>query len=89
MESRRKTDALKEERQKVVREHRKQERERVQEGKQPYYLKEAEVRNKMLERRFEGLGEKRLEKVIEKRRKKQAGREKKMLPERRMLGEGA
>ena len=88
MESRRKAEEGKEERQAVIREHRKLERERVRSGKTPYYLKEGEVRSKVLEKRFEGMGKRKVERVIERRRKKVAGREKKMMPERRGFGEG-
>ena len=87
MESRRKAEELKEERQKVVREHRKEEKERVKEGKRPFYLKKAEQKTRVLEKRFEGMGPKKVDKVIAKRRKKQAGKEKKMLPQRRRGGE--
>ena len=86
MESRRKADELKEERQRVLREYRKQEKERVKEGKRPYYLKEGELKTKVLEKRFEEMGIKRAQKVIEKRSKRNAGKEKKLLPERRRAG---
>ena len=87
MESRRKAEVLKEEEQKVVREHRKEEKERVKEGKQPFYLKKGDLKTRVLEKRFEGMGEKKVNKVIERRRKKQAGKEKKMLPHRRFGGD--
>ncbi|KAL8796020.1 MAG: hypothetical protein Q9195_001596 [Heterodermia aff. obscurata] len=53
MESRRKAEQLKEESQRVVREHRKEEKERVREGKRPFYLKKAEQKTRVLEKRFE------------------------------------
>ena len=87
MESRKKADVLKEERQNVVREHRKQEKERVKEGKTPFYLKKGDVKTKMLEKRFEGMGPKKIERVMERRRKKMAGKDKKLLPQRRRVGD--
>lgn len=87
MESRRKAEEMKEETQGVMREHRKQEKERIKEGKQPFYLKKGDLKTKVLEKRFEGMGEKKANNAIERRRKKQAGKEKKALPQRRMGGD--
>jgi len=83
MESRRQAEDAKEKQREVVREHRKGEKERVREGKKPFYLKEGEIRKRVLVKRFEGMGEKKREKVVERRRKKKAGKEKKMMPKRR------
>lgn len=83
MESRRQAEDAKEREREVVREHRKGERERVKDGKKPFYLKEGEVRKRVLVKRFEGMGERTRERVVERRRKKKAGREKKMMPRRR------
>ena len=87
MESRRKAEEMKEEKQSIVREHRKAEKERVKEGKRPFYLKKAEQKTRVLQKRFEGMGAKKVDKVIEKRRKKQEGKQKKMLPRRRTAEE--
>ena len=83
MENRRQADDAREREQKVVREHRKEEKAKVKEGKKPFYLKEGEIKKRALIERFEGMGEKKRERVMEKRRKKRAGKEKKMMPDRR------
>lgn len=72
----------------MVREHRKEEKERMKEGKKPFYLKEGEIKKRALVTRFEGMGEKKRERVLERRRRKKAGKEKKMIPERRRVVEG-
>ena len=81
MESKRQAEEAMEREQKVLREHRKQEKARVKDGKKPFYLKEGEIKKRAQVARFEGMGEKKREKVVERRRKKQAGKEKKKMPE--------
>ena len=88
MESRRQAADAREREQKVIREHRKEEKAKVKEGKKPFYLKEGEIKKRALVERFEGMGEKKRERVIEKRRKKRAGKEKKLMPDRRRSMEG-
>ena len=88
MESRRQADEAKERQQKVIREHRKEEREKVREGKKPFFLKEGEIKKRALVARFEGMGEKKRERVVARRRKKMAGKERKGMPERRRRVEG-
>lgn len=83
MESRKQAEEARERERVVVREHRKGETEKVKEGKRPFFLKEGEVRRRVLVGRFEGMGERRRERVVERRRKKMAGREKKLMPVRR------
>ncbi|MCJ1354358.1 MAG: rRNA biogenesis protein rrp36 [Icmadophila ericetorum] len=83
MEAQQKTKAAKEAEQAVLREHRKKEREAVEKGKKPYFLKKGEAKKNVLVRRFEGLGEKRVEKVIERRRKKKAAKERRGMPDYR------
>ena len=68
----------------MIRQHRKEERDKVRGGKQPYFLKRGELKKRVEDKRFEGVGEKKKERIMEKRRKKQAGKEKKLLPERRV-----
>ena len=91
MESRKKAQDAKDLRQGVVRAHRARERELVKQGKKPFYLKKAELQRRVLVERFEGLGEKQVEKVIERRRRKTAAKERKRIPEGRRRGgrEGA
>lgn len=85
MESRKKTQDAKELRQGVVRAHRMREKELVKQGKKPFYLKKAELQRRALVERFEGLGEKQVDKVIERRRKKKAAAERKRIPEGRRV----
>lgn len=85
MESRRQVEEAKEREQKVIREHRKEEKVKVQEGKKPFYLKEGEVKKRALVARFEGMGDKKRERIVGRKQKKQAGKEKKMIPERRSV----
>ena len=85
MESKKKTQELKEQRQDVLRKHRKEEREKVEKGKRPFYLKRGEIMERTLKERFEHMKGKQIEKVVEKRRRKQTGKERRVMPvERRM-----
>lgn len=87
MESRQKARAAKESQQEIIREHRKNEKEAIGKGKRPFYLKKAEQKTLALVKRFEGLGEKKAERVMERRRRKKAGRERKRMPDERRGGE--
>ena len=87
MQNRRRARDDKERRQAVVREHRRKEKEAVKEGKKPYYLKQGEIREKALVGKFEGMKGKERERAIERRRRKDAQREKKSMPRpRRVAG---
>ena len=87
MENRIKSQEAKEREQAVVSAHRKEERGRVEQGKQPYYLKTKEVKERALVERFKGMKGKEREKIVEKRRKKEGQKERKRMPEgRRMVG---
>lgn len=83
MESRKKAQQMKEQQQEVLRKHRKEEREKVEQGKKPFYLKKGEQKKRALEERFKAMKGKQVDKVIERRRKKMAGRERRSMPERR------
>ncbi|KAK4148209.1 uncharacterized protein C8A04DRAFT_24008 [Dichotomopilus funicola] len=80
MESRQRAQARKDREQAVLEAHRKQEKELVKQGKTPFYLKRAEQKKRVLVEQFQGLKKGQVDKAIERRRKKVAGREKKMLP---------
>jgi ribosomal RNA-processing protein 36 len=88
MESRERAEERKLKRQEVVREHRRKEREAVQGGKTPFFLKKAEIEKRTLVKRFEGLGEKKVARVVERRRKKLAGRERREMPVERRGADG-
>ena len=80
MESRKRHEQLAEQRQEVLRQHRRQEKEQVKEGKQPFFLKRAEVKERALKERFEGMKSKERQKAVERRRKKITSKERKGMP---------
>jgi len=80
MENRKKARERKEREEAVVERHRKEEKELVRQGKQPYYLKKKEVEKRVLVDTFGELKGKKLDRVIERRRKKVEGKEKKKMP---------
>ncbi len=83
MESKKKAQMRKQKEQEILDKHRKAEKELVKQGKQPFYLKKAEQKKRVLLDQFGGLKGKKLDHVIERRRKKQEGREKKKMPFKR------
>ncbi len=87
--SRIKTRETKEKQEAVRRDWKKQEIKRVSEGKKPYYLKEGDYKKLELVQRYEEIKERggSVEKFLEKRRKKNAAREHRLMPyERRSAG---
>ena len=83
MESRKKVQEMKEQQQEVLRKHRKEEKEKIEQGKRPFYLKKADQKKMALVEKFEGMKGKQVDKLIERRRKKKAARERKGMPEAR------
>ncbi len=61
-------------------EHRKQEKELVKQGKKPFYLKKSEQKKRVLIDKFASMKKGQVDRAIERRRKKVAGKEKKELP---------
>jgi len=80
MESRKKAQIRKDREQEILDRHRKEEKELVKQGKQPFYLKKAEQKKRVLLDQYSGLTGKQLDRVIERRRKKVEGKEKKKMP---------
>jgi ribosomal RNA-processing protein 36 len=80
MESRKRAQARKDKEQEVLDRHRKEEKELVKQGKKPFYLKKAEQKKRLLLDQYGGLKVKQLDHVIERRRKKVEGKEKKKMP---------
>ena len=80
MESRKKAQLRKNREKEVLDRHRKEEKELVKQGKKPFYLKRAEQKKRLLLDQFGELKGKQLDHVIERRRKKLEGREKKKIP---------
>lgn len=85
MESKQKTQRKKTHEQEVLRAHRTKEKEQIAQGKKPFYLKRAEQKKLALVHRYQSMKGKQVDKVIERRRKKKASREKKDMPEERRV----
>ncbi|KAF4556829.1 putative rRNA biogenesis protein RRP36 [Elsinoe fawcettii] len=85
MQNRKKSRLDKERQQSVLREHRKKEKEAIEQGKQPFYLKRSELKKQTLVSKFEGMKSKDREKAIERRRKKDSQKEKKSMPAPRRI----
>ncbi|KAL8847408.1 MAG: hypothetical protein Q9221_007554 [Calogaya cf. arnoldii] len=88
MESRKKAQQIKDQDSEIQKAHRAKEKELVKQGKRPFYLKKGEQKKLALLKRFEGIKGKRLDKVIERRRKKNAQKERRDMPEERRLVNG-
>jgi ribosomal RNA-processing protein 36 len=67
----------------VLKERKREEMEKVRHGKQPFYLKKSEERKLVMEDKYSKLGKKKLEKVLEKKRKKKEGKELRRMPRQR------
>ncbi|KAK0739664.1 hypothetical protein B0T21DRAFT_284761 [Apiosordaria backusii] len=87
MESKKKAQERKDKAQKVLDEHKRQEKELVRQGKNPFYLKRSEQKKRVLVEQFKGLRKGQVDRAIERRRKKVAGKEKKLLPFARRTAE--
>lgn len=87
MENRKKARERREREEAVLERHRKEEKELVKQGKQPFYLKKKEVEKRVLVDTFGELKGRKLERVIERRRKKVEGKEKKKMPFARRVQE--
>lgn len=83
MESRKKAQERKDQEQEVLRKHRREEKEKIEKGKKPFYLKDSERKKLALEERFRGMKGKQADRVIERRRKKMAQRDRRGMPEER------
>lgn len=83
MENRIKAEDAKEREQEVLRQHRREEKDKVQQGKKPFYLKQKEVKDRALVEKYKGMKGKDRQKLLEKRRLKESQREKKRMPEGR------
>ncbi|KAL9007207.1 MAG: hypothetical protein Q9188_000010 [Gyalolechia gomerana] len=83
MKSRKKAQQTKTQEREILRAHRAREKEQIAQGKKPFYLKRAEQKKLALVHRYEGMKGKQIDKVIERRRKKKASREKRDMPEER------
>lgn len=80
MESKKKAQLRKDKEQEVLDRHKREEKELVKMGKQPFYLKKTEQKKRVLLDQYGELKGKQLDHVIERRRKKVEGKEKKKMP---------
>lgn len=87
MESKKKSRESKDRQQAILREHRKKEKEAIEQGKKPFYLKASEQKKLALVDKYNSMKGKDREKLMERRRKKVAGREKKNMPQARRMVE--
>ncbi|KAL1306592.1 hypothetical protein AAFC00_005276 [Neodothiora populina] len=85
MESKKKAREKKEREQEVLRQHRKKEKEAINQGKNPYFLKRSDQKQLALVEKFNSMKGKDREKLIQRRTKKVAGKEKKMMPQARRV----
>ncbi|KAH8652353.1 hypothetical protein BX600DRAFT_91907 [Xylariales sp. PMI_506] len=85
MQSRRQARQRREAERDVIAEHRRQEKELVRQGKTPFYLKKSETKKRVLVDRFAGMKKKDVDKVITRRRKKEAAKERRELPMERRV----
>lgn len=87
IENRLQARAAQERTREVVRRHRRAERERIAEGKTPFFLKKKEIRERALVDKFAGMKPKDRERLMERRQKKEGQKEKKRMPNaRRVVG---
>ncbi|KAI8993187.1 hypothetical protein BDB01DRAFT_314040 [Pilobolus umbonatus] len=81
------TEQEKKRRQELLRERKKREAELVKEGKTPYFLKKSEKRKLELMDRYKQMGEKTVDRILEKRRKRNTTKDRKGLPFKRRSAE--
>ncbi|KAF1731010.1 rRNA biogenesis protein RRP36 [Beauveria bassiana] len=79
MESKKKAQKKKDEAEGLLREHREKEKTLVAQGKQPFYLKRSEQKKQLLTNRFADMSKGQVDRAIERKRKKVAGKERKEL----------
>ncbi|KAM3561787.1 hypothetical protein MY1884_002216 [Beauveria asiatica] len=79
MESRKKAQRNRDEAEGLLREHREKEKTLVARGKQPFYLKRSEQKKQLLTNRFADMSKGQVDRAIERKRKKVAGKERKEL----------
>ncbi|TLS25049.1 hypothetical protein PpBr36_07415 [Pyricularia pennisetigena] len=80
MEDEKRSQERKDREDELMREHKKKEKELVKQGKKPFFLKKSEQKKLLLMDKFAGMSKSQVDKAIEKKRKKVAGKEKKQLP---------
>lgn len=79
MESRREAARRRLDKEALLRDHRRREKELVARGKKPFYLKKSEQRERLLTKRYEAMTDGQVDRAMARKRKKVAGKEKKEL----------
>lgn len=79
-DNRAKAEKDKERAQEVVRKHKREEREKVAQGKRPYFLKDKEVRTRALTEKFGEMKAKERDRAVKRRQKKLSERERRSMP---------
>ncbi|OAQ96173.1 hypothetical protein LLEC1_02807 [Akanthomyces lecanii] len=79
MESKKKAKEKRDEAESLLKEHRSKEKGLVAQGKQPFYLKKRDQKTQLLTNRFADMSKGQVDRAIERKRKKVAGRERKEL----------
>lgn len=87
MESKKKARVRKDKERELLSEHKKKEKELIKQGKTPFYLKKSEQKKQLLVEQFASMKKSQVDKAIERKRKKIAGKEKKALPFARRTAE--
>ncbi|KAK6541650.1 rRNA biogenesis protein rrp36 [Orbilia ellipsospora] len=88
LESKRETKKRQLDHDRILAEHKKKERDAIKQGKKPFYLKKSDQKKLILATQFANMGERQRSRVIEKKRKKIASKEKKRMPWSRRTGAG-
>ncbi|KAI9677547.1 MAG: rRNA biogenesis protein rrp36 [Caeruleum heppii] len=88
MESRRQATRARSQRQEVLRRHRAKEKELVRQGKKPFYLKKAEQKKMALVDRYENMKPKEVDRLVARKRKREASKAKRGMPWARRNGQG-
>lgn len=81
MESKKRAQGRKDENEALIKSHKQKEKELVAQGKTPYYLKKQEQQKTLHTERFNKMTKAQADHVVERRRKKAAGKEKKAMGE--------
>lgn len=79
MESKKKAQRKRDEAESLLKEHRSKEKGLVARGKQPFYLKKSDQKTQLLTNKFADMSKGQVDRAIERKRKKMAGRERKEL----------
>ncbi|KAA8901564.1 hypothetical protein FN846DRAFT_908915 [Sphaerosporella brunnea] len=80
IESRKQTQQNKAGVEEVRRGHIKKERELVKQGKEPFYPKKSEIKKMVLEKQFSKMSDKQAERIIARKQKRKAQKERKNMP---------